>query len=343
MKPGRQRLLIPGLLVALLVVVAIVSGVRRADAAESTAVPTVPATKVSTINDARITESSGLAASMTHPGLAYTVNDSGDEARVFAVDIASGKVVGVTKVAGAQWADAEAMALWDGTLWIADVGNNQFSRHDQALYSFAEPGPGDHEVTASRYPLQVDGPSPDIEAMVVLPDRIDLYAKGWPQAYTLELPRQLRADAPNEARVTTRMMAPYASDATVTPDGRYVLIRNLALVEVHDAATWRVLHRDAIPVTDRGGETITVEPNAKSYLIGSEGANSPLLRIALDPTQWVDQPVQVIDEAAQVQAQFPIRTFVLRHLKPVALGVLALVGTLVAVVMVRRRTRRRRK
>ena len=38
------------------------------------------------IEDARITESSGLALSMRHPHTVWTVNDSGDSARVFAVD-----------------------------------------------------------------------------------------------------------------------------------------------------------------------------------------------------------------------------------------------------------------
>ena len=63
-----------------------------------------------TLADERITESSGLAASRRHPGTVWTTNDSGDEARLFAVDARSGRTVGVHRY-GAPVRDVEALAV----------------------------------------------------------------------------------------------------------------------------------------------------------------------------------------------------------------------------------------
>ncbi|MFL6089506.1 MAG: hypothetical protein ACJ71Z_05140 [Aeromicrobium sp.] len=339
MKPGRRRLLIPGLLVALLVVVAVAAGVRRAEAKPS-AVPPVPATKVSTIDDPRVTESSGLAASMAHPGLAYTVNDSGHAPEVYAIDIASGRVVGVTKVKDVTWRDTEAMALWGGKLWIADAGNNDLSRNDQALYVFDEPGPGNHRVTAVRYPITFQ-PAVNVEAMTILPGRIDLYYKGWPNSGDFVLPGALSTTQPNVARRTGRLGPAFTTDASLSADGKYVLIRSPVVVEVHDARTWAVVHRDAVPVL-AAGETIAMESSGRSYLIGSEGSNSPLLRVAFDPATF-GGPVPDVELETQMRSQHPVQWFLYEHRRVLGGVGAATVAGLVAAVVALRRARRRRR
>ena len=120
MTPRFRRLLIPGLLVALLVVVLVAAISGRADGAEPG--QPVDSTVVSRIDDVRITESSGLAVSTKHEDLAYTINDSGSAATVFAIRVSTGDVVGTTTVRHPtfNWLDTEALALRDGTLWVAD-------------------------------------------------------------------------------------------------------------------------------------------------------------------------------------------------------------------------------
>ncbi len=50
--------------------------------------------------------------------------------------------------------DTEALAIdRDGTLWVADTGDNRGQRNDAALYALPEQGRGDHTVTAQRYPI----------------------------------------------------------------------------------------------------------------------------------------------------------------------------------------------
>lgn len=304
MKPGRRRLLIPGLLVALLIVVALSAAIRRADA-ETTPLPIVPHTQVSVMSDPRIQESSGLAASQAHPGIVYTVNDSGDKDRVFAVDIASGDVVGVTTVTNANWNDAEAMALRGGKIWVADVGANRGVGTGRALYVFDEPGAGNHRVHADRYPITLDGGAVEIEAIAVLPGRVDLFSKGWPNGRAFRL-IGLTESGPNIARVTRRKSPAWTADASATPDGRYVLLKGAVQVEVRDARTWQLLHADVIPMLAQG-ETIAVEASGESYLIGSEGANSPLVRIAFRPATFTTPPPS-IDPTVQIKAQHPVKS-----------------------------------
>jgi hypothetical protein len=135
--PRHRRLLIPGLLLALIAVVIVASLVDRSDAATSG--PAV------TLSDPRITESSGLALSSDHADLAYPVNDSGHAAQVFAVDLSS---------------QVEALAVRDGTLWIGDVGDSDAERDDAALYAIDEPGRDDGTAEAKRYPVALAGGPP---------------------------------------------------------------------------------------------------------------------------------------------------------------------------------------
>ena len=60
--------------------------------------------------DPRITESSGLALSRAHPHTVWTVNDSGDSARLFAVDTRTGETVGL-RTFDAPVRDVEALAI----------------------------------------------------------------------------------------------------------------------------------------------------------------------------------------------------------------------------------------
>src|SRR5690606_10690255 len=97
---------------------------------------------------ADVAESSGLAASRSHPGVFWTHNDSGDEAFVFAIDSA-GRLLGRVRVTGAENHDWEDIALAPcgddagDCLYIADTGNNLGSREEVAIYRVPEPAPDD--------------------------------------------------------------------------------------------------------------------------------------------------------------------------------------------------------
>lgn len=106
-------------------------------------------------------EISGIVKSRTYDDVYWVHNDSGDAARLFALDSA-GRVImpdwlasrfyGETAIVGkdvwpglsieqASNADWEDIALADGRLYIGDIGNNSNARRDLGIYVVNEPNP----------------------------------------------------------------------------------------------------------------------------------------------------------------------------------------------------------
>ncbi len=91
----------------------------------------------------KIDESSGLAASNRHPGLLWTHNDSGDKPRLFAFDM-QGKHRGTSYLRGADARDWEDMGSFvvgeNACLFVADVGGNiKPERENYVIYVAREP------------------------------------------------------------------------------------------------------------------------------------------------------------------------------------------------------------
>lgn len=295
MNPRHRRLLIPGLLIALLVIVVIGSLAGRAEGAEG------PPGEVSSIADPRITESSGLVVSPEDADLAYTINDSGNAAILFAVEISTGRVVGATTL-GVTLFDAEALAIDpDGTIWIADTGDNRQQRTDVALYSLPAPALGDSAARGVvRHPLTYpDGPR-DVEALAIDPTsgRTLLLTKGLLAGEVYAVPDDLDED-PGEV-VALRATAPgVVTDAAFTPDGRYVVARDYGTAHVLDATSFEEVASRRLPEVEQG-ETLAMEADGRSYLVGSEGSGSPLIRVLLpDPAKAAATPRPTPSDAGQ--------------------------------------------
>lgn len=275
MNPRYRRLLIPGLLVLLLVVVIVSSLARRADGAE--AEPQV----VSRMNDPRITESSGLVLSRAYDGIVYTINDSGNDPLIFAIDLETGRTVGVTRVEGGTLRDTEALAIdSEGTLWVADTGDNLERRDDAALYALPEQGPGDHTVVAERYPVTYDADSHNVEALLVNPVTgvKFLVSKALLRGTIYKLPTTLSTDRANVAVAQKGAGPSSVTDATFTADGKYAVMRTYSSMYLLDATIGTVLNSVRTP-DQKQGETIAAESH--SLLIGSEGSGSELIRVPI--------------------------------------------------------------
>ncbi|UPK74440.1 hypothetical protein MU582_18685 [Nocardioidaceae bacterium SCSIO 66511] len=242
--------------------------------------------RVTTITDERIAESSGLAISVDDPSLLYTINDSDNTAAVYAIDRGSGEVVGVTTLSGYDLADTEALGMGsDGTLWVADIGDNSGVRTDIALYALPEPGRGDSTVTPERYPLRYRGGAQDAEAVLVAPKsrRILIVSKGLVSGQVYRAPRRLRTGRPNVLRPVRGVRAPgIVTDGEFTPNGERVVLRTYGNAVAYDAKTWKETWSTGLPA-QRQGESLAVEPDGKSFLIGTEGLPSPILRVDLPP------------------------------------------------------------
>ncbi|WP_286931148.1 MULTISPECIES: hypothetical protein [Aeromicrobium] len=275
MNPRRRRLLIPGLLVALIVVVVVTSLIDRADAATDK--------PVAVLGDARITESSGLAVSSAHDGLAYTVNDSGNAPEVFAVDLSSGDVVGVTTVR-ADFRDVEALALRDGTLWIGDVGDNRAERDDLALYAIDEPGRASATVAAQRYPVALAGGPADVEALLAPPDsdRLHVVTKAVGDAAVMTLDTgDLDTRSTTEFEATASGLPALVTDGAFSPDGSRVALVSYGSLWTIDPADWSIVGSGPLPPLEQAETVAFVDDDDDAVLVGTEGADSPLYRLDL--------------------------------------------------------------
>lgn len=114
----------------------------------------VPSTskQVAILEDKRLNESSGLALGVRDPSIFWTLNDSGGEPCVFAID-RTGKTrakVRVRDAANFDWEDIASGKDEQGapTLFIGDIGDNLYIRASIQVYQIPEP-----EISAAGQPV----------------------------------------------------------------------------------------------------------------------------------------------------------------------------------------------
>lgn len=266
------------------------------------------------LQDPRITESSGLAASST-PGIVFTHNDSGDAARFFAVDAATGRTRTVYDLPGVQARDWEDMARGpdeDGTssLWLGDIGDNGAKRTLGLLvHRVREPGRTDRDRVTTEPPTSFrlrypDGPA-DAETLLVHPRTGRLFVVTKPLsggALVYAAPAELDPRAPN----LLVQVASIALQTTGTPGGPGVGALAQVLVTAGDIAPdgsrvalrtytdlyeWQVEGDDVagafsgepvvtpLPQT-RQGEGLAYTTDGQAVLVSTEGVGAPVHRLA---------------------------------------------------------------
>lgn len=315
-------------------------------------------TVVSRITDDRIGESSGLAFSVRHRDLAYTMNDSNNRAAVYAIQVSTGRTVGQVDLERFDLEDPESIAVdRQGRLWLGDLGDNDGERDDASILVFDEPGPGTATPSGvQRFPVSFPDDPQNIEAMLVHPGtrQVFLINKSDGGAATLfALPRTLRPGEDNVATDLRRQMPAGVADGTFTPDSRHALVKTATGVVAYDAS-WQPVTSFRVPGLDKG-ESVTVEPGGRSILLGSEGNDSPLLRVTLpaelaptapaettgpssDATGSSDEALPPVVPAAPVAGTADSANVTVPTL--VAIGVL---GVIVAVLVGIRAARRRQR
>ncbi len=226
--------------------------------------------------DPEIVESSGLVVTSD---LAVTVNDSGDSARIFTVDLSTGETVGVTEWDGAA-RDIEALAPADNRhVWVGDIGDNLAAR-DSVVVARVPFGPGDQNVVAESYELIWPDGARDAEALLASPvdGQLFVVSKDTFGGQVYAVPRDLDPGAPNRLKPVAEA-AGLITDGAFFPDGRHAILRNYGVAYVHELPSWRQVAMFRLPPQQQG-EGIAVSP-AGEVLLSSEGVESELLRIDL--------------------------------------------------------------
>jgi hypothetical protein len=237
---------------------------------------------------AAIDEASGLVASRVHD-VFWVHNDSGDSARVFALD-ATGKLLATVSLQGASARDWEDMSMGPGPsegdwLYMADIGDNSVSNSNVHIFRMPEPAVSDAAVTNWEQLTWTyeDGPH-NAEGMFVDPLTGDAYVvtktTGTAQLYQAEAPL---ATGQVLKKVGPVALSPKITAADISADGAYIGMRTY-----DDARIWLRQHgasvADAVATTpcvakltyEPQGETFAFLPDRSSYATVSEGAYSKL-------------------------------------------------------------------
>lgn len=233
-----------------------------------------------TIEDPRVTESSGLAASRLHPGIFWTHNDSDDGPYLYAVDGATGKTVARVTLTGIGTPrDVEAISIGPGNrLFVGDIGDNFGGRWPHVwIYELPEPKElRDQTVRATQYVVTyADGPR-DAESLVVHPKtgRAYIVDKKEDGGHLYEGPAELSASDTN----VFRPVAPvdlWATDAALSPDGERLAVRGYfgGIWYAWNGGRIERKGRLGVPL-QRQGESVTYSADGTKLLYGSEGQGS---------------------------------------------------------------------
>lgn len=234
-----------------------------------------------------LVESSAAAMSVEQPGIFFTINDSGNEPLLFAMDT-TGADRGAWRVEGARnldWESASigrcatfgaARAAGDsslaGCVYVGDTGDNEAKRAVRTIYRVREPrarqpgftGTLGTERLSYRYAI---GPR-DVEAMYVAPDEAIMLitkrplrdAAGRPRPsllFRIDPAAWTRRDTAVAELVDSLSIVPGAlphqiTDAALSPDSRYLAVRTYGQIYVFaaDSATGRPRELPAPAVCD---------------------------------------------------------------------------------------------
>ncbi|WP_069171308.1 hypothetical protein [Streptomyces griseus] len=240
-----------------------------------------------TIEDPRITESSGLAASRIHPGVYWTHNDSDDGPYVYAVDSRTGKTVATITMRGVgEPRDVEAISLGpDGDLYVGDIGDNLDGSWDHVwIYRFPEPAKlGDATVRATQYDVKyADGPR-NAEAMMVHPKtgRVYIASKNEDGGGLYEGPEELSTGGTNVFRRVGEV--PWVTDGAFSPDGKNLVLRSYFSTRGYAFADGRLGadYRVTVPLMGQA-ESVTYTADGSAMMFGSEGERSRVVRVEVE-------------------------------------------------------------
>lgn len=171
-KPARPGLALFRLVLVLLVVLQFSCSKTEEDGSLPTPFDTLTSSK---LLQPLLSEVSGIADSKVNPGFLWTEEDSGNPPRVSLVRY-DGTVVKSIYLKGAVNRDWEDMALLDGQLYVADIGDNTASYGNYRIYRFAEPAASvDTVAVYDTIPFRYADGARDAEAFLVDSLTKDIY------------------------------------------------------------------------------------------------------------------------------------------------------------------------
>lgn len=262
------------------------------------------AKQIGTITDKTLGEVSGLTPSRVNPNVYWVHNDSGDKARIYAIDL-KGKLLETFKVKGAEnidWEDIGSGPGPDGkpALYIADTGNNERKRSELIIYRVREPkldGEKNSETEpAEAFPFSFPDGNHDCEAILVDPANGQIYLvtktlKEDCGVYRFPLPlrpqQKVVVEKVSGQKIKSAMQLRMVTGGAVAPDGSRIVLRTyfgafewqrakgkaFATVFDHEPAILKV------PLMGQS-EAVAYSADGKSILLTSEKLPAPIYQLS---------------------------------------------------------------
>lgn len=266
--------------------------------------PGLTGQRLGQLSSERIDEASGLVVSRRY-GVLWTHNDSGDRARLFAID-QRGRLLATYNLLKASHWDFEDIALLPTAqgdqLLVADIGDNFNFRPAVTIYRIDEPHPPSQpDASAVVRQLAVketitlsyaEGPR-DAEAVFVVPrskrqptDRLVIITKR-PDGFEVYSGPLQSGTLKRIAKVSDRQIA-RISGADLSADRRLIVLRNPSAAFLYRWAENLPLERVFASrpcrltlLREPQGEAIAFGPQSQTIYSLSEGYNQPLYRYTL--------------------------------------------------------------
>ena len=268
------------------------------------------------ITHSKINEASGIAVSQIHKDILWIINDSGNSASIFAVNL-NGEYLGSLAIEGVKNHDWEDMASfkYEGKpyLLIADVGDNKAKRKKCYFHVIEEPiiNSGSQDAPVSVKPewsityRYEDGPR-DCESVAVdvMNEKIILLSKRDrpPVLYEIPLKQSDRAIAkrlgkikplqqprkidPRQAKYAKYTTQPTSMD--ISRDGQSLIVQTYASAyyfKIRNESNWlTLLSTDPKEITLpylKQAESVCFNEDGTSIYVTSEKLPAPLLKVDL--------------------------------------------------------------
>lgn len=249
-----------------------------------------PGRSLAQLTDPAINEASGLAASRTYPGVLWTLNDSGNEPNLFAIDT-NGNTIATLPIR-ARNRDWEDLATGPGPdtsrnyLFIAETGDNEAIHDSVIIYRLSEPNPyaackapQSADTIKFRYP---DG-ARDAETLLIDPRTRDWFivTKREDSVRVYRLPYPQQPGVMLKPSYCGSLPLWYVTGGSISPDGAKILLKTYPEIfyfergpdETLDAALFRT--PKSLPyVREPQGEAVAWAADCQSfYTLSEERAN----------------------------------------------------------------------
>jgi len=261
----------------------------------------LPGKRVGTVQTSLITEASGIVASRKSRGVLWVHNDSGDSARVYAINT-EGKLLGTYRIEGANCRDWEDIAIGPGPdpnrgyLYIGDIGDNSANRSFITVYRVPEPEVDTNRVVTQRQigpaePIELAYPdgAKDAETLMVDPLNGDIYVIAKREWFC----RVYRAPYPQSTKKRTVMSLVanlpwgFATGGDVSPNGELVIARGMysasMWIRPKGEELWRAFGTKYLSLElmrEPQGEGICFDGDGRGYLTIGEMLQPPIYYFA---------------------------------------------------------------